>query len=218
MRLLFALPILILIANSSSLAQDIDDTNGDGVVDASDEPLRPKLIAATPKQERENKLVPGVYVNVSEIRGFHASYLHARKDDYKFYLFGCTGGFTDNGTIALSDGWFSAGGNHWHPSTMNGRDILWRGDAWQLWASKRKLYDYGILVRVPGDDPTKALKNPPSVACLYDAETKAKLVVWRDPFVHGARDLVPSKEAEPSDAPKDRASRFDSGNSSPGPR
>ena len=198
MRLLITLQIITLIATSLSIAQDIEDTNGDGVVNVYDEPLKPKLIAATPTQERENKLVPGVYVNVSEIRGFHASYLHARTDDYKFYLFGCSGGFTDNGTIALSDGWFSAGRSHWHPGTMNGRDILWRDDAWQLWTTKRKLHDYGILVRVTGDDPIKALKNPPSVACLYDEKTKAAIGKWHDPFVHGARDLKLDQEAEPS--------------------
>jgi hypothetical protein len=218
MRFRLTLLLFGLIAAPLSNAQDIEDTNGDGVADADDEPQMPKLVASTPKIERENKLVPGVYVSVSEIRGFHWSYLHARNGIYKFNVFGCTGGFSDNGTVALSEGWFSAGGSYWHPGKMNGRNILWRGDAWELWTTEHKLYDYGILVRVAGDDPIKALKDSPSVECLYEADIKGKLAAWRDPFVYGPRDLKPIEEAEPSDAPKDRASSIDNGNSSDGPR
>lgn len=218
MRISITLLLVAFYTSALSIAQDIRDTNGDGVIDECDEPLVPKLVASVPKPERENKLVPGIYVNVSEIRGFHTSYLHVRKDGYKFFLFSCTGGFTDDGTVDLTDGWFSAGGNYWHPDKMNGHDIVWRGDAWRLWTAEHKLFDYGILVRVQGDDPIKAIKDPPSVASLYDAETKAKVAEWRDPFVFGARKLKPRKKAEPSDAPKDRASSIDNGNPTAGPR
>ncbi|WP_146523615.1 hypothetical protein [Stieleria varia] len=191
-----------------STAQQIEDTNGDGIIDESEEPQMPKLIASTPKAERQNELVPGIYVNVSEIRGFHTSYLHVRKRDYKFFLFACTGGFTDDGEIELTDGWFSAGGDYWHPDKVNGRDILWRGDAWRVWTTDHKLYDYGVLVRVEGNDPIEVLKNPPSVSDLYDADTKTKVGEWRDPFIFGARDLNREKKAEPSDAPQSRSRAF----------
>lgn len=223
MRFTLAALVIATLAAPRSSAQQmvIEDTNGDGVIDADDDLLflLPELIAATPKSERSNILVPGVYVNVAEIRGFHSSYLHAKANGtFSFNLFGCTGSFSDDGDINLSDGWFKAGDRLWHPSKLNGHDVLWTGGSWKLWSKERKLYDYGLLVRVDESNPIAALKDPPSVATLYGGKVKPTLKEWRDPFVFGPRDMEAASRAEPSDAPKDRASSIDIENSSPGPR
>jgi hypothetical protein len=203
----FTVVLSLALLASICLAQSVEelDTNGDGVVNEYEEPILPKLLATTTITERKNKLVDGIYVNVSEIQDFHRSFLQVKSGKFTFFLFSCQGGTSEDGAIQFEQGWFRAAEKYWHPGEMNGRAILWRDDAWRCWRRENRLYDYGILVRVEGNDPKLALKNTPSVTTLYDSKMKPVVGEWRDPFVYGARKMVGHEKAEQSDATERRS-------------
>jgi hypothetical protein len=64
--------------------------------------------------------------------------------------------------------------------TLNGHSVLWTPDSKRIWERQHKIYDYGVLIRVPASGA-----DAPSVRVLYDAEMRKKHKEWRDPFVHG---------------------------------
>lgn len=66
--------------------------------------------------------------------------------------------------------------------TVNGHQVLWQPESKRIWERRHKIYDYGVLIRVPSGG---ADTESPSVRVLYDAEMLRKHKEWRDPFVHG---------------------------------
>ncbi len=71
---------------------------------------------------------------------------------------------------------------------INGHDVLITDSTLKLYRAKKKLYDYGVLVKV-SDKPIlfpsefKKVQHP-SVKVLYTDPNKP----WRGPFVYGAND------------------------------
>lgn len=70
----------------------------------------------------------------------------------------------------------------WKVTRIQGIPVMLRSDALLAWEKHKRLYDYGILIKV-SDTPAQAPHvNRPTIRLLYenpDAE-------WHDPFVHGS--------------------------------
>lgn len=70
---------------------------------------------------------------------------------------------------------------------VNGHVTLMRDDAYNSFLTESKLYDYGILIKVPANaDPFLDFEKVEhkSIKILYDDKTKK----WNDPFVSGANE------------------------------
>jgi hypothetical protein len=70
---------------------------------------------------------------------------------------------------------------------VNGHKVLMREDAIRAFRESKKLYDYGILVKVSEDpDATADLRRVqhPSIKLLYSDPSKP----WHDPWTSGANE------------------------------
>jgi hypothetical protein len=88
-------------------------------------------------------------------------------------------GYKDGNDIRLS-----ATVERWHRLTINKHQVLMRDDAFKAYTDEKKLYDYGILVKVSDSmkwDTDLSKVQTVSIKLLYE-DPKAD---WKDPFVNG---------------------------------
>ena len=127
--------------------------------------------------------VDGSYVTPIEVRGFHWERLRLDRGRYRYWI--ATDVVVRGGPKYPLEGRYSVAEDvvtlH-HPEfgrmtrtfmLVNGRAVLWREDGFELWQAEHRVHPYGVLIRVPGDDPNAA--TPASVAVLQDAELRARL-------------------------------------------
>jgi hypothetical protein len=71
----------------------------------------------------------------------------------------------------------------WTANVINGIPVLMRSDALKAWREQKKIYDYGILIKIQAMVEEDGYVARPSVKSLYDADKQG--MQWKDPFVNG---------------------------------
>jgi hypothetical protein len=137
----------------------------------------------------------GVYCTPDEISGFSGTVLELKGGRFRYWFYSDVRGpdepkYPLTGPYAVRDGTLFLshkyiGQQEWAPDGVNGVRVLWRPDGLRLWREKRQVYDYAVLIKVEGAQAEVPNVPRPAVAVLYDAETRARVKEWKDPFVHG---------------------------------
>lgn len=135
----------------------------------------------------------GVYCTPEEISGFSGTVVEFKGNSFRYWFytdvegsdeprFPITGEYIlQDGKVILNDERISQ--QEWNPLVLNGIPVLLRSDAMRYWREQKKIYDYGVLIKVDGQVSDDGEIARPSVKEIYDASRKDKK--WKDPFVHG---------------------------------
>jgi hypothetical protein len=59
-------------------------------------------------------------------------------------------------------------------SVLNGVPVLWRKDGLEIWTQKRRIHEYGILMRTGDVDKSETLPPWPSIERVYSEEMKSQ--------------------------------------------
>jgi hypothetical protein len=134
----------------------------------------------------------GVYCTPAEIGGFSGTVLEIKAGKFRYWFYSdvsggdtpkypLTGEYThQDGKLILNN---AQAEREWSSDVLNGIPVLLRPDALKIWREQRKIYDYGVLIRVEGTVNNDGEIARPSVKILYDVDKQGK--EWKDPFVHG---------------------------------
>jgi hypothetical protein len=153
-------------------------------------------ICAASAQSQARSAADGLYVIPAEMRGYQDERLELKNGHFR-YWFSSDAVIVDEhgreigpkypikGTFRVDGHKIVFGSSEVEDryiDTVNGHSVLWTLDSRRIWERQRKIYDYGVLIRVASRG---ADAESPSVRVLYDAAMLKKHKEWRDPFVHG---------------------------------
>ena len=130
--------------------------------------------------------IDGLYVIPEEVRGYQSDRLELRSGHFRYWhssdlvvvdehgrplgpKYPVRGTFRVDGRRIV----FSREDvNDRYVDTVNGHAVLWTRDSKGIWERQRKIYDYGVLIRVAGHGYDA---ESPSVRVLYDAQMRKKV-------------------------------------------
>lgn len=139
--------------------------------------------------------VEGTYCTAHEIAGFSGTVLELKAGKFRYWFYSDVGGGQEPkypvvGPYSLQDGKLTLDHAHvsqdtWQADVINGIPVLWRPDGLKSWQQNKRIYDYGVLIKVEGKVTNEDSVARPSIKVLYDAEMRKRLKEWKDPFVNG---------------------------------
>jgi hypothetical protein len=147
-------------------------------------------------EDQRTSDIEGVYVTAVEISGLSGTVLQLDRGRFKYWFYSDVVGprepeYPITGDYTLTN-WTLRLGNRevtqriWYPDFINGVRVLLREDALIAWRTRKRLYDYGILIHAGTDIDGESTEHP-SIQILYDDEMKERIKDWKDPFVHGSQ-------------------------------
>src|SRR5262245_30177406 len=139
--------------------------------------------------------IEGTYCTAHEIAGFSGTVLELKAGKFRYWFYSDVGGgaapkYPVSGGYLFQDGKLTLDHQQvsqqtWFTDLVNGVPVLWRPDGLKSWQQNKRIYDYGVLIKVEGGVTNADIVARPSIKALYDAEMRKRLKEWKDPFVHG---------------------------------